>query len=452
MLGADQSAIWGPLFVPLPAAVFILAFSVYWAYPSISVGVFGILSLRGSGCAEARLARGGQPVARLAPHPARGHLPHVHEPIEVLTESLEYVERQDFPRGRVSVVVAFEERDLTAQDKMDALRLRFGGSFGSILFTTHPVLPGEVPGKSANLAWAMPLSKRALVDSKGIDPGNVLVTICDADTRLHSKYLSALTHEALGNYDLLSAVYQPPLSCTATSSGRQILLSDRSTACIPSTTSPTPARYRPLPLSTYSLSLASCERIGYWDPEVIPRTRTRSSRCCSAPRSGLRSTYLPPGLGRCGGREQFGRPCGLTSARPGDGRGAPPTSLTFCAAGGAAPVSGGDALVRVGCYLQDHLTWAVHWSLLFFGFSLMPFLAPAFWSSPSAIHLAMVNSLIITACSPMLLVMAIIDLRLRTIAHRRPTSLLVFAMGWCLCPSCVSSRCRFLPRMRSAEC
>src|SRR3989304_5513461 len=94
--------IWGPLLVPLPAAIFILAFSVYWFYRSISVGILGAVSLRRIQEALRRdwLAEASQLPGWLRTR----HLvifPTYLEPVEVLAESLEYVERQDFPRSRV---------------------------------------------------------------------------------------------------------------------------------------------------------------------------------------------------------------------------------------------------------------------------------------------------------------------------------------------------------------
>src|SRR3954451_5532010 len=74
----------------------------------------------------------------------------------------------------------------------------------------HQSRPGEVAGKSSNLAWAAPRA-RTLLLRRGIDPSSVLVTVCDADSRLHSKYLSALTHDHLSDPDRADRLYQPAL-------------------------------------------------------------------------------------------------------------------------------------------------------------------------------------------------------------------------------------------------
>src|SRR5436189_142192 len=80
----------------------------------------------------------------------------------LLYESLSHLVRQDRPHGRISVLLAFEEREAEAPAKARELEQAFAGQFAHFLTTFHPDRPGEVWGKSSNLAHAVPWARRAL--------------------------------------------------------------------------------------------------------------------------------------------------------------------------------------------------------------------------------------------------------------------------------------------------
>src|SRR6266536_2242718 len=118
-------------------------------------------------------------------------VPTCGEGEEILADTLRYLTQQDMPLERVSVVLACEERDTMAPVRAQRLAARFSSLFEQFLITFHPDLPGEVKGKSSNLTWAAQRVQAELVETGKLDTRNLLVTICDADSRLHRSYLSA---------------------------------------------------------------------------------------------------------------------------------------------------------------------------------------------------------------------------------------------------------------------
>src|SRR6185369_8183140 len=129
----------------------------------------------------------------------------------VLDSSLSCLAQQDYPTENIWLVLAFEARDPDARARAAILLRRYEGSFAGIWATFHHDRPGEVRGKSSNLAYAGRWAKERLVDELGVNLDDVLVTVCDADSRLHARYLSALTHEFLTDPDSSRRIFQPAL-------------------------------------------------------------------------------------------------------------------------------------------------------------------------------------------------------------------------------------------------
>ena len=84
-----------------------------------------------------------------------------------------------------------------APARAQRLSARFAPLFEHFLVTFHPDLPGEVKGKSSNLTWAAQRVEDELIATGRLDPANLIVTVCDADSRLHRGYLAALGHDVL---------------------------------------------------------------------------------------------------------------------------------------------------------------------------------------------------------------------------------------------------------------
>ena len=112
----------------------------------------------------------------------------------VLEPTVHAVRAAAYDPARVILVVAYEARGgAEAERRAQRLVDDHRGDFGHVMAVRHDDRPGEFPGKGANITSA----GRALaahVEAVGIDPGRVVVTTLDADTRPHPCYLAALTY------------------------------------------------------------------------------------------------------------------------------------------------------------------------------------------------------------------------------------------------------------------
>ena len=201
------------------------------------------------------------------------------------------------------MVLAFEQRDRRRPARA-RISARFAPLFQNFLVTFHTDQPGEVRGKSANLTWAARRVQAELIDSGRLDPAHLVVTVCDADSRLHHGYLAALSFEALATRT--ESAHLPagdPLL-------REPLAADRTPACAQQHLLAVGARAHGAESSTgHPVHLfAQLDRhgeVGYWDVDVIPED---SHMCFKVlfhygQRVKVRPIFLPGLRRRGGGRD-----------------------------------------------------------------------------------------------------------------------------------------------------
>ena len=175
--------IWGALLAPLVLAWAILLFNTYWFLRSASLAVgaaLGYMRLRRSERIDWRARAAALPGYERVHHLIL--IPTYQESDDVLRATLDHLVNQDFPTDRVSVVLAFERRDKHAPARAARLLSAYRSRFHGLWALFHQALPGEVPGKSSNLAWAGPRARK-LLERRGVEGADVLVTVCDADSR-----------------------------------------------------------------------------------------------------------------------------------------------------------------------------------------------------------------------------------------------------------------------------
>src|SRR3989338_3400471 len=83
-------------------------------------------------------------------------LPMYKEDYEVVAESLEALLNSRWPKERMIVVLASEERaKTTSQTCVEKIKKNYSGKFGKFLVTWDPAdQEGEIPGKGSNTNWA----------------------------------------------------------------------------------------------------------------------------------------------------------------------------------------------------------------------------------------------------------------------------------------------------------
>lgn len=132
--------------------------------------------------------------------------PNYNEPFEVLDETLHSLSQSAMATTQVVPVLAMEAREYCCTTKARRLVDLHLHRFKTMLVTLHPAnLPGEAPGKGSNVEWALQQCEahcRNVLKCSSLE--SVVVTVADADSNIHPKYLSALTYE----YCLLNAESQ----------------------------------------------------------------------------------------------------------------------------------------------------------------------------------------------------------------------------------------------------
>ena len=150
-------------------------------------------------------------------------LPMYKEPYNVVKESFESLIQSNYPKDKMIVVLATEERaspvnssELSygaspeAQETAKQIKQDFGDKFFKFLITVHPEdLPNEIPGKGSNQAWAAKQAKKEIIDSLKIPYENILVSVFDVDTQILKDYFGILTYNFLTCEKPFNSSYQP---------------------------------------------------------------------------------------------------------------------------------------------------------------------------------------------------------------------------------------------------
>jgi len=137
-------------------------------------------------------------------------LPTYKEGIEILTTTLQSLADSTYPKEKLIIVFAGEERDRENFLQNAALiEEKFKNVFGHFIKTIHPAnLPDEIPGKGSNLNWAGHRA-REFIDELKIPYEDVIVSSLDIDTIVHPQYFAYLSYQYLTVPNPLRASYQP---------------------------------------------------------------------------------------------------------------------------------------------------------------------------------------------------------------------------------------------------
>lgn len=263
--------LWLSPFHPAIVAYFILTFDVYFFYKSLSVAIFSTTSyLRLKKLSQLDWLKKAKELPEFQSIYHAIIIPNFREKLDKLKTTLDYLKNQDFPKKRIWIILAMEEREgEEAKIRAKKLIALYKNTFGLITATFHQEFPNEVKGKASNSTYAAKhLSK--LVREKDIDPNNMVVTSCDADSLLPKKYFSYLSFAFLTDANRYFHFYWAPVLLY--SNFWEIPLPIRLQATI-SSIARLSGLAKPdslIQISTYSLSLLMLEKIGYWDTDIIP--------------------------------------------------------------------------------------------------------------------------------------------------------------------------------------
>lgn len=259
---------------PVAASYLIIAFDLYWLLKTVNLSLHhrhnwarmrANVKLDWRAKLEADFGDRAPSVSHLV------LLPYYQEDETVVRGTLEALAAAEYDLSKILVVLAAEERAgaeaISLGRKMEA---EFGSRFGGFLVSVHPKdLPGEMPGKGSNIAYAAERARLELLDPRGLDHANVLVSAFDIDTVAGPAYFSCLTWHFLGDPDPSRASFQPvPLYNNniwhAPAFSRVAALSSTYWQMI--------EQERPERLVTFSshaVPFATLREIGYWQRNMV---------------------------------------------------------------------------------------------------------------------------------------------------------------------------------------
>jgi len=263
-------------YYPAAVAAFVLTFDLYWLYKSMIMGyhlISGYFGLKHDMKIDWREKC--QKVPKNNLFLPWGEIYHAlifatyKEEVEILIPSFQAVVDSDYPKKKIIVVLATERRDYQrAQRNAKILKKKFKDKFFKFIVTCHPDIPGEVKAKGANVKWAAKTLAK-FIEKKKIPLENVIVTTCDADSRLHKKYLPCLTYKYITNPNRAHSSFQPiPLYSNniwqAPAFSRIIAFGNSFWQLIEAT-----RPWRLINFSTHAMSLKTLIEIDFWDTTVV---------------------------------------------------------------------------------------------------------------------------------------------------------------------------------------
>ncbi len=138
-------------------------------------------------------------------------LPRYKEGWEVISATLEGLLRSTYPKNKMIVVLAQEERAGEEVNKIrEDLVREYSHKFFKFLVTEHPAnLPGELAGKGSNAAFAAEYAKKLIIDPLAVPYDHIIVSNFDIDTVVPAQFFSCLTWHYLTAEKPLRSSFQP---------------------------------------------------------------------------------------------------------------------------------------------------------------------------------------------------------------------------------------------------
>lgn len=438
---------WGPLLFPGPLALMIIAFDLYWFSRSFSASyhaVQGYWKMRAAARTNWRaeydkaLDDGRVQVAwEQVRHVVI--IPNLKELPEKLRLTVQHLADQEDPQ-QITVVLAMEAKEEAAHEKAEALIAEFQGKFDHIFATYHPAgIPGEVPGKSSNEAWAQKRAKEYLVDELGYDLSTMTVTSCDADSLFAPKYFSCVTYKFCTDKHRHRRFWQAPLFMY--NNIWEVPMPIRVVSVLSSLNTLADlckAHRQVFPHSTYTLSMQMCEEAGGWDVDVIPEDWHMFLKCFFALKGEVEvePVFLPVGADGVKAATYRGSLAMRYNQAKRHAWGAEDIgyALQQCLLHPDVPKF--KKVRRTWGLVENHVLWSTHWFILTLGGVVPTFLAPSLGEITPIGGLPQLVSWMLTACLGPFIIFIVLDMLVRPKPPKtvKPWFPFVTQLQWFLMP------------------
>ena len=196
---------------PVVVAIFIIVFDLYWLLKVIYLSFHQVASyqqmkknLKINWQEKLKELKNWQEIYHLI------ILPMYKEGLEIVRSSIQALVDSDYPKEKMIVVLATEERaGFQTQLIAKEIENQFGQRFFKFLITIHPQnISDEIAGKGSNIAWAVKKVKK-IINQLSIPEENIIVSVFDIDTRPYPQYFACLTYHYLAAKKPQQSSYQP---------------------------------------------------------------------------------------------------------------------------------------------------------------------------------------------------------------------------------------------------
>lgn len=133
-----------------------------------------------------------------------------NESLDVLVPTMESLLKVTYPKERMIVVIAYEERGGAAGEEVaKTLEKNYRDCFGHFILSKHPDgIENEVIGKGGNITHAGKVLEEYVKKEK-IRYSNVIVTTLDCDNKPDKNYFDVVAYEYIVHEDRKRMSYQP---------------------------------------------------------------------------------------------------------------------------------------------------------------------------------------------------------------------------------------------------
>ncbi|MFH2085267.1 MAG: glycosyltransferase family 2 protein [bacterium] len=425
--------VWGSFVIPEVVAYYIIAFSVYWFYRSITTALMAVLGYLKLKTFQVYDWMGD---VRSFPDWKKVHhiivIPTYKEPQATLRRTLEKLKEQTFPLKRIHIMLSLEDREgELARKKAGELLEQYRGVFGHLWVTYHPDLPGEVKGKSSNTSWGAKEAKRLLVDQEGADIDYITITSEDADSLLHPAYFACLSYHFLDNPARYTTIWQAILMFYNNIWKVPMLVRVFSSSATIMSLSMVARKDRLINFSTYSASLKMIDAIGYWDTDVIPEDWRLFFKAFFAleGRVSVEPLFLPIMADAAEAESVWKTYTSQYEQVKRWAWGVSDTPYVISRWIMAETVPFWEKTIRVLRVMEDHFLWPVNWFAITIGALIPPFLNKDFSRTIIGKTLPQVTSGILTMCLVALVIMIILNDKLRPKREGRQIPVVSFILG-----------------------
>jgi len=261
---------WLSFFHPAIVSYFIISFDLYFFYKSIMTTYLATISylkiMKYSKINFMKKLEKYKDADKLAHFII---IPNYKEQVYKLESAIRSIVNNDYSHKNMHLVLAFESREIEAEQKAEKLIEKYKESFADILCAYHPLTEDEVPGKASNQTYAAKIVDSYVLEH-GMDRKNVIITISDADSHFASNYFSYLTYEYLRDVDRLFHFYWAPVLLYNNFNQLPIFVRIQATLSSIVRLAFLSQTEQLIHTSTYSTNLWLLQSINFWDVDIIP--------------------------------------------------------------------------------------------------------------------------------------------------------------------------------------